>query len=282
MEQPHNEKNIPLVLTVAGSDPSGGAGIQGDIKSIQANGAFALSILTAVTAQNSLKMSATFDLPLWMIDAQMESILSDFQISAVKTGMLSSKNIIEHIVSFLKKAEIPHLVVDPVMGSKDGSPLLKPSAMDTLKSALIPLASLLTPNIPEAEALTGQKISTITEACEAARIITGLGCRATLVKGGHLLESPGCDVLFDGETITFFKGEFIDTPNTHGTGCTYSSAIATHLAFGKPLKLAITDAKKYITEAIRHGLNIGQGHGPTNHFYFLTPPISKKLKAPST
>ncbi len=183
--------------------------------------------------------------------------------------MLSSKEIVRYLAAFLEKEAIPHLVVDPVMVSKDGSVLLNPDAITALKTELIPLSTLLTPNIPEAEQLIGEKIKTISEAEEAAYIISRLGCQAVLVKGGHLAESPGCDVLFDGKSITHFKGEFIDTAHTHGTGCTYSAAISTHLAKGKSLNNAVSDAKIYVTEAIRRGLGLGHGHGPMNHFYFL-------------
>ncbi len=262
-------KTIPLVLSIAGSDPSGGAGIQGDIKSIQANGAFALSVITTVTAQNSLTFQSSYALPIHVIEAQMQNLLEDFQISAVKTGMLSSQKIVKCVAALLKKAALPNLVIDPVMHSKDQSLLLDNDALEILKKDLIPLCKLLTPNIHEAEIFTGKKIKTISEAEAAAQNIIDLGCQAVLVKGGHLAESPGHDILFDGKEITHFQGAFIDTPHTHGTGCTYASAIATQLALGKTLKEAIATAKNYITEAIRNGLKIGHGKGPTDHFYFL-------------
>lgn len=262
-------KDIPLVLSIAGSDPSGGAGIQGDIKAIEANGAFALSVVTTITAQNSLEFQTSYDLPLHIIERQIQSLLDDFQISAVKIGMLSSKDIVTCIAALLKKTGLTNLVIDPVMHSKDQSPLLDKDALETFKTDLIPLAALLTPNIPEAEAFTGKKIRTVLEAEKAAREILKFGGHAVLIKGGHLLESPAHDILFDGKEITHFSGEFIDSPHTHGTGCTYASAIATHLALGKPLKEAITTAKYFITEAIRNGLKIGHGHGPTDPFYFL-------------
>ncbi|MEC4678810.1 MAG: bifunctional hydroxymethylpyrimidine kinase/phosphomethylpyrimidine kinase [Nitrospirota bacterium] len=268
---PYNpiSKNIPLVLSIAGSDPSGGAGIQGDIKAIQANGAFALSVITTVTAQNSLTFQSSYTLPIHVIEAQMQSLLEDFQISAVKIGMLSSQEVVKCVAILLKKAALPNLVIDPVMRSKDESLLLKNDALESLKKDLIPLSRLLTPNIPEAEIFTGKKIKTLAESEAAARSIYDLGCQAVLVKGGHLSESPGHDILFDGKKITHFSGTFIDSPHTHGTGCSYASAIATQLAFGLTLKEAITTAKHYITESIRNGLKIGHGKGPTDHFYFL-------------
>ncbi|MFQ5587252.1 MAG: bifunctional hydroxymethylpyrimidine kinase/phosphomethylpyrimidine kinase [Nitrospiria bacterium] len=268
--QPKSGKDgTPLVLTIAGSDSSGGAGIQGDIKSIAANGAFGLSVLTAVTAQNSHRVSATHELPLWIIQGQFETLMADFKPDAVKTGMLTSKNIVQCVVRLLKQNPLPNFVLDPVMRSKDGTELLSVDAIEALKKELIPLSTLLTPNIPEAEVLLGKQIKTLSEAEKAAKRLLKLGGQAVLIKGGHLHESPGCDVLFDGQGITYFEGEFIDTPNTHGTGCTYASAIAAHLAVGKALIPAISAAKTFLTEAIRHGLSIGKGHGPTNPFYLL-------------
>jgi hydroxymethylpyrimidine/phosphomethylpyrimidine kinase len=260
------------VLTIAGSDSGGGAGIQADIKAIQANGAFAMTVLTSITAQNTKEVTTAFDLPLRVIEAQLAAVFDDFDLSAVKTGMLSSKGIVKRVSLLLRQRPVRNLVVDPVMVSKSGYNLLKPDAVALVKSDLLPLAALVTPNIHEAELLSGMKIRNLSDAEEAARKIFAFGCRAVLVKGGHLLEERGCDLLFDGETASVFKGEFIDTPNTHGTGCTYSAAIAAHLARGKPLNRAVQSAKSYVTEAIRHGLPIGHGQGPTDHFYFLFPP----------
>lgn len=270
--QPGKGRILPQVLTIAGSDSGGGAGIQADIKAIQANGAFAMSVLTSITAQNTKEVTTAFDLPLRVIEAQFNAVFDDFQIAAVKTGMLSSKGIVKRVSLLLKQRPVQNLVVDPVMVSKSGYNLLKPDAVALVKSDLIPLAALVTPNIHEAELLSEMKIRNLCEAEEAARKIFGLGCRAVLVKGGHLLEQRGADLLFDGERATVLKGEFIDTPHTHGTGCTYSAAIAAQLALGKPLNQAAASAKNYVTEAIRHALAIGHGHGPTDHFYFLTPP----------
>jgi hydroxymethylpyrimidine/phosphomethylpyrimidine kinase len=270
---PEKIRSLPQVLTIAGSDSGGGAGIQADIKAIQANGAFAMSVLTSITAQNTKEVTTAFDLPLRVIEAQFNAVFDDFDLSAVKTGMLSSKGIVKRISFLLKQRPVPNLIVDPVMVSKSGFNLLKPDAIALVKSDLIPLAALVTPNIHEAELLAEMKIRNLYEAEEAARKIFTFGCRAVLVKGGHLLEERGCDLLFDGETATVLKGEFIETPHTHGTGCTYSAAIATHLAHGKPLAQAVQSAKAYVTEAIRHALPIGHGHGPTDHFYFLSPPV---------
>ncbi len=270
--QPGKGRILPQVLTIAGSDSGGGAGVQADIKAIQANGAFALSVLTSITAQNTREVTTAFDLPLRVIEAQFNAVFDDFQIAAVKTGMLSSKGIVKRVSLLLKQRPVQNLVVDPVMVSKSGYNLLKPDAVALVKSDLIPLAALVTPNIHEAELLSEMKIRNLCEAEEAARKIFEFGCRTVLVKGGHLLEQRGADLLFDGERATVLKGEFIDTPHTHGTGCTYSAAIAAQLALGKPLNQAVASAKNYVTEAIRHALAIGHGHGPTDHFYFLTPP----------
>lgn len=260
---------IAQVLTIAGSDSGGGAGIQADIKAIQANGAFALSVLTSITAQNTRAVVTAFDLPLRVIEAQVRAVFDDFTIAAVKTGMLSSKGIVKRVAQLLKELDVQNLVVDPVMVSKSGYPLLKPEAIAIMKAELFPLAALVTPNVHEAELLTGIKIRTAADAEEAARKIHPLGCGAVLVKGGHLLEERGCDLLFDGSEVAFFRADFIESQNTHGTGCTYSAAIAAQIAAGKPLKQAVQEAKAYVTEAIRHGLSIGHGHGPTDHFYFL-------------
>jgi len=260
---------LPQVLTIAGSDPGGGAGIQADIKTIHANGAYALTVLTSVTVQNTVEVTKAFDLPLEIIEAQMKAVFDDFDIAAVKTGMLSSKEIVKQVSLLLRRFKIRNLVIDPVMISKSGFALLSPEAVQSIKSDLIPQAALVMPNIHEAEVLTGMKIRKVTEVEDAARIMMKLGCEAVLIKGGHLLEVPGCDVLYDGREITLLEGEFIKTSNTHGTGCTYASAVATQLALGKPLIEAVREAKTYVTEAIRHGLSIGHGHGPTDHFYFL-------------
>ena len=257
------------VLTIAGSDSGGGAGIQADIKAMSANGVFAMSAITAVTAQNTEEVTDVFELPLSIIAAQIDAVFDDFDVSAVKTGMLSSAEIVKVVAKLLKPQNVTNLVVDPVMIAKSGHRLLKPDAVEALMHELIPLALVVTPNIHEAQQLSGIEIKTLTDARRAAKIIHRLGCRHVLIKGGHLLEERATDLLYDGRFFELFKSEFIDTPHTHGTGCTFASAIAAHLALGKPLTQAVTAAKAYLTEAIRHGLSIGHGKGPTNHFYFL-------------
>jgi len=257
------------VLTIAGSDSGGGAGIQADIKAMSANGVFAMSAITAVTAQNTEEVTDVFELPLSIIAAQIDAVFDDFDVAAVKTGMLSSVEIVKVVAKLLKPQNVTNLVVDPVMIAKSGHRLLKPDAVEALMHELIPLALVVTPNIHEAQQLSGIEIKTLNDARTAAKIIHRLGCRHVLIKGGHLLEDRATDLLYDGRFFELFKSEFIDTPHTHGTGCTFASAIAAHLALGKPLTQAVTAAKAYLTEAIRHGLAIGHGKGPTNHFYFL-------------
>ncbi|MEW6325264.1 MAG: bifunctional hydroxymethylpyrimidine kinase/phosphomethylpyrimidine kinase [Nitrospirota bacterium] len=264
-------KSIPQALTIATSDSGGGAGIQGDIKAMQANGVFALSVLVAVTAQNTKTVTMVHALPRDIIEAQLDAVFDDFEIGAVKTGMLFSAEIVKIVSNKLRARSVAQLVVDPVMIAKSGAELLKPDAVERLTRDLLPLAAVVTPNVHEAERLARMEIRSLDDAKEAARRIHRFGCRAVLVKGGHLSASPATDLLYDGKTFTIIPGEFIDTPNTHGTGCTYSAAIAAQLAKGKPLADAVTAAKRYITEAIRHGLAIGHGHGPTHHFYFLPP-----------
>lgn len=259
-----------VALTIAGSDSSGGAGIQADIKAMQANGVFAASVLTAITAQNTRAVTAAYDLPLDLIDAQLDAVFDDLTIRATKTGMLSSAGIIEVVAEQVKKRAIAPLVVDPVMISKSGFALLRPDAVATLKAQLLPRATLVTPNAHEAAHLTGRALRTVDEAKEAARQIYDLGPQAVLVKGGHLEdEAEAVDVLFDGTHFRTWRSARIDTPHTHGTGCTYAAAIAANLARGFDLYASIDRAKRYVAEAIRHGLPLGSGHGPTHHFYFL-------------
>ena len=257
------------VLTIAGSDSGGGAGIQADIKSIHANGGYAMTVITSVTAQNSLEITRACDLPVNLIEAQLDAIFSDFKVSAVKTGMLSSSTIVQTVARKLRKVEAQNVVIDPVMISKSKFFLLKADAIDDLKANLISLATLVTPNLHEAELLAEHKIDTLEEAKRAAEIIHNYGCGAVLVKGGHLLGDRSTDVLYHDGKFTIFDEARIETKNTHGTGCTYSAAIATRLAQGLNMVEAVGAAKEYITNAIRRALDIGHGHGPTNHFYFL-------------
>jgi hydroxymethylpyrimidine/phosphomethylpyrimidine kinase len=259
----------PQALTIAASDSGGGAGIQADIKSIHANGVYALSVPVAITAQNTKTITMVHALPCEIISAQIDALFNDFTISAVKTGMLFSADIVGIVSAKLQAFEAKNIVVDPVMISKSGCELLQPDAILRMTQNLFPLAILVTPNIPEAELLAKMKITTQDDVKEAACRIHQSGCQNVLIKGGHFTLSPATDLLYDGNTFTTFHGEFINTPNTHGTGCTYSAAITAQLAKGKRLPDAVMIAKKYITEAIRHSLAIGHGNGSTHHFYFL-------------
>lgn len=258
------------VLTIAGSDSGGGAGIQADIKAMSANGVYATSVITSITAQNTKGVTAVHDLPVRIVEAQLDAVFEDFEIAAVKTGMLSSSQIVDSVTRKIKQYHANlNLVVDPVMVAKSGHPLLQQDAIDHLKTALFPLALLVTPNVHEAEQLSGIEIKSLADAKQAAKAIHKLGSRHVLIKGGHLLVEKGTDLLYDGRFFNLYKGEFLDTPHTHGTGCTYASAIAAQVARGKSLPDAVQAAKTYVTEAIRHHLAIGHGKGPTNHFYFL-------------
>ncbi len=258
------------VLSIAGSDSGGGAGIQADLKSFHANGVYGLSVITAVTAQNTREVRRSFDLPVDLIDAQIDAIFDDFDVSAVKTGMLSSGQTVNVVAAKLAEHQVSNLVVDPVMVSSSGFDLLEPEAAASVKQHLLPLATLVTPNLREAQVLAGMPVETLDHAKAAARIIYDTGPEAVLVKGGHLLDPEAVvDVLFDGSEETVFSGERIPHRNTHGTGCTLSAAIAANLARGQGLVSAVENAKTYVTEAIRHGLSIGRGRGPTHHFFFL-------------
>lgn len=256
-------------VTIAGSDSGGGAGIQADLKAMHANGVFATSVITSVTAQNTAVVRASLDLPAEIVDAQLKAVFDDFDIAAAKTGMLSSPQIVHVVSQFLDREGPLIIVVDPVTMSKSGYTLLHENAVDSVKQELLPLAALVTPNLPEAELLSGISIHSLDDMREAATRITEFKCRAVLVKGGHADFSPGTDILYDGREFHVFEGRYVDTQNTHGTGCTYSAAITARLALGEPLLEAVRHAKVYITRAIERSLDIGRGHGPTNHFYFI-------------
>lgn len=260
---------IPIVLTIAGSDSSAGAGIQADLKAISANGGYGASVITAVTAQNTRGVTAATELDLDLIRAQADAVFGDLRVGAVKTGMLASTAVIETVGKILRDYRPPHYVLDPVMISKTGFPLLRPDAVAALEETLVPLATLVTPNVHEAEALTGRPVRTLADAEAAGRQLLASGAQAVLVKGGHLEERPATDLLVTREGARTFPGDHIDTRHTHGTGCTYSAAIATQLALGRPLEDAIARSKAYITEAIRAGLPVGQGIGPTDHFFYF-------------
>ncbi len=260
---------IPQILTIAGSDSGGGAGIQADIKAIQANGGFALSVITSITAQNTQAVLAAEDVSVELIIRQLDAVFDDFEIAAVKTGMLSSSAIVEVVARHLRERKVERLIVDPVMISKSGYPLLHEEAVATVREQLLPLALLVTPNRHEAELLAGMKVRGEADVREAGLRILESGCRAVLIKGGHMEEAQSTDYLVTARGVTPFPAERIDTRNTHGTGCTYSAALATWIGRGIDLEIAVSRSKQYVTEAIRHGLSIGHGNGPTDHFWFM-------------
>lgn len=256
------------LLTIAGSDSSGGAGIQADLKTFAAHGTFGMSVITAVTAQNTCGVTKVQDIDCEIVQAQIEAVFDDIRVDAVKIGMVSKPEIIETIADSLLKYKPEIIVVDPVMISKSGYPLLAPEACETLIKRLLPLATLLTPNLPETEAITGMKVKNKADMLLAAEKIIALGVKAVLVKGGHL-EDQADDLLFDGKQEIWFSGKRIATKNTHGTGCTLSSSLAANLAKGMNLADAVAASKQYVTEAIAHSLAIGSGCGPTHHFVDL-------------
>lgn len=259
---------IKKVLTIAGSDCSGGAGIQADIKTITAHKMYAMSAITALTAQNTLGVSGIMEVSPSFVSEQLDQIFTDIRPDSVKIGMVSSSKIIEVIIDKLKEYKAENIVVDPVMVSTSGSKLLSDEAIDTLITGLLPLGTVITPNIPEASVLCGFKIINEDDMRKAAeRIARFVNC-GILVKGGHLV-NDAIDLLYNNGNIHWFKSEKIDNPNTHGTGCTLSSAIACNLAIGKTLEESIQYAKDYLTGALKAGLNIGRGSGPLDHTYRL-------------
>ena len=256
----------PVALTIAGSDSGAGAGIQADLKTFAALEVYGATVITAVTAQNTLGVTAIEEVGTGLIAAQIDAVVSDLGVEAVKTGMLSSAPIIETVAERLKAHGLDVVVVDPVMVAKGGDRLLREDAVDALTRLLLPLALVLTPNASEAEVLCGRPVTTMEEAKEAARAIAALGPRYVVVKGGHF-GTDAVDVLFDGERFTLLPAKRVATTSTHGTGCTFSSAIAAGLATGKGVGEAVADAKAYVTEAIASAFPVGGGHGPLHHFF---------------
>ena len=255
---------MKTVLTIAGSDSSGGAGIQADIKTMTANGVYAMSAVTALTAQNTIGVTAISEVSPQFMKQQLDAVFTDIFPDAVKIGMVSTAQLIEVISDVLSHYKANNIVVDPVMVSTSGSALMEESAVETLKRKLIPLASLLTPNIPEAQALTGLVVDNENDMCKAVKTIGDTYCCAVLLKGGHSI-SDANDILYSQGEYHYFKGKRIDNPNTHGTGCTLSSAIASNLAKGYSIVQSIKRAKEYISGALEAMLDLGKGSGPVNH-----------------
>jgi hydroxymethylpyrimidine/phosphomethylpyrimidine kinase len=256
---------IPRALSIAGSDSGGGAGIQADLKTFGALGVYGMTAITAVTVQNTKGVSGYEALSPQIVGDQIRAVVSDIGVDAAKTGMLASTAIVEAVAEAVAETRIPNLVVDPVFVSKHGHALLAEDAVDALRGRLLPRATLVTPNLPEAAGLAGFRIDTRDLMEDAAEAILAMGPSAVLVKGGHL-EDPdrADDLLFDGRELVWIEGERVETPNTHGTGCVLSSAIAAHLALGESLLDAVRLGKDFVTQAIRHALPIGQGIGPVD------------------
>jgi hydroxymethylpyrimidine/phosphomethylpyrimidine kinase len=255
------------VLTIAGSDSGGAAGIQADLKTFSALGVYGMSVITAVTAQNTVAVTAVHEVPPEIVAAQIDAVVTDIPPDAVKTGMLSSAAIIDVVAAKVREHALSPLVVDPVMVAESGDRLLREDAVTALRERLLPLANVLTPNVAEAEVLVGRSLTSDEEFRVAAREIVGLGAAAVVMKGGHREGDLAVDLLFDGSDFYEFSAPRIETTSTHGTGCTFASAIAAFLAHGETLVEAVGHAKEYLTEAIRQAQAIGHGHGPVNHFW---------------
>lgn len=263
--------NTPIVLTIAGSDSGGGAGIQADIKAMSATGSFACSVITAITSQNTQGVSAIFPIPLDHVASQLDAVFSDLNVVAVKVGMLADSNIIKVVADKINQYQPKYLVIDPVMVATSGDLLLEQSAISTLKEALIPLADIITPNLPEGAALTGKPVpASEADMQDMVEELRSLGAKAVLLKGGHLEQDENSnDLLILPASTALISAKRFPTKNTHGTGCTLSSAIASYLAQGNELTQSVELGKRYISDAIAHAdqLNVGRGHGPVNHFY---------------
>lgn len=254
-----------IVLTIAGSDSSAGAGIQADLKTIAANGCYGASVITTITSQNTEGVSDIYDLPISVVESQFEAVVRDLDVKFVKIGMLSSCEIVQSVDTLLKKSKIPY-ILDPVMSAKDSTKLLKNEAVEMMKNSLLKEAFLITPNIPEAEVLTGMTIETIEDMKEAC---LKLDAQNVLLKGGHLLGNNLVDILYHEGKFFEYKHHKIQSQNTHGTGCTLASAITSQLALGSTLSYACENAIEYVQKAIVNNYSIGLGQSPLNHFFML-------------
>jgi len=258
---------LARALTIAGSDSGGGAGIQADLKTFTSLGVYGMSVITAITSQNTVTVKRVDVLPKEAVSSQLQAVVEDIGVDAVKTGMLANAEIITTVSEELAKFGLKKLVVDPVMIAKSGKHLLEPEAVKVLKNKLLPITMVFTPNLPEAEALVGKRISTILDMEEAVHELYNMGLQWVVLKGGHLKEDA-VDLVYDGSKLYYLQQERINTTNTHGTGCTFSAAITAFLAKGLEPLAAIKKAKELITWGIKHSLDLGSGYGPTNHFYF--------------
>jgi hydroxymethylpyrimidine/phosphomethylpyrimidine kinase len=265
---------VPRALTIAGSDSGGGAGIQADLKTFSALGVYGASAITAVTAQDTQRVYDFVELEPAFVSKQIDAVLGDIGADAVKTGMLASAPIIEAVAEAMKRWEVTTLVVDPVMVAKGGDRLLREDAVQALKERLFPLALVVTPNIPEAEVIVGRTLSTWDDIRAAARDIHAMGPANVVMKGGHRENDPvATDLFFDGSDFREFSVGRVDTTSTHGTGCTFASAIAATLAKGETVEHSVMAAKAYVTKALQESFPLGRGHGPVHHFYRWWRPI---------
>lgn len=253
-------------LTIAGSDCSGGAGVQADLKTMSAHGVFGMSVIVAVVAENTARVISIQDIAPNIICDQMTAVFEDIRVDSVKIGMLSCPKTINAVYDKLVQYKPKNIVVDPVMYAKNGAPLMPESSIEVLLNTIVPLATIITPNIPEAECIAGMKIKSRQDMIKACKKIHALGVQNVLVKGGHY-DGEAMDILFDGKEFYTFVTERINTKNTHGTGCTLSSSIASNLALGHNIYDSVRLAKDYVTGAIKHSLELGKGNGPTNHFW---------------
>jgi hydroxymethylpyrimidine/phosphomethylpyrimidine kinase len=271
--------DVPRALTIAGSDSGGGAGIQADLKTFAAMGVYGTSAVTAVTAQNTLEVTDWLALPNDLVAKQIDAVISDIGADAVKTGMLAHAGIVETVTAKVREHGIENLVVDPVMVAKGGHKLLEDSAIAAMVKSLLPLAAVVTPNLPEAEVITGARIISWDDMRGAAERIVALGARSVVVKGGHFDRSDtSTDLYYDGRSFREYSAVRVRSENTHGTGCTFASAIAAGLARGSTMTDAIAMAKSYVTLAIQHAYPVGHGHGPVHHFYRYWQPVGPKYR----
>ncbi|WP_100330698.1 bifunctional hydroxymethylpyrimidine kinase/phosphomethylpyrimidine kinase [Bacillus xiapuensis] len=269
---------VKKALTIAGSDSGGGAGIQADLKTFQELGVFGMSAITAITVQNTLGVHGVYPLPVAAVKEQIEAIGEDMGTDALKTGMLFSSDIIQATAEQIQKQGWKKVVVDPVMIAKGGKSLLEEEAIQAMKEALLPLAHVVTPNIPEAEVLAGLEIRSLEDRKEAAKRLYQAGARYVVIKGGHADDGDSLiDLLFDGEQFSYYESARVKTKNTHGTGCTFAAAIAAELAKGHSVSEAVETASQFVHAAIESELHIGNGHGPTNHWAYKNKMREKGL-----
>lgn len=258
-------KDVHCALTIAGTDPTGGAGIQADLKTFQELQSYGMSVITSVVAQNTTGVQDVHHLPISMIERQLDSVFSDMPVNAFKTGMIANIDMMQAVKEKISAVDAPY-VMDPVMVATSGDALIVENARNYLREHLLPLTALVTPNIPEAEFLTGEKVDTLDDMKHAAvQLVEKFGAGAALVKGGHL-DGDATDFLYDGNNLSVFSEARIETVNTHGTGCTYSAAITAYLSQGMPLQEAVQRSKHFVTAAIKHAYDLGNGNGPTNHW----------------